>query len=97
MNVAQLIRHLSTCPPDAPVVMTMEDDPLGDYEVLAVDREQMQHDRTYDHCGMRVYNSPACATRDRGDPPQEVVVLSFDGPGRVTVDATPVLKAIDAG
>ncbi|WP_280479125.1 hypothetical protein [Nocardia asiatica] len=98
MNVGRLIQYLSAFPADMPVVLEARDEPLGDYEVATVDRARMEHDRTWDSWGTRVYyRAPSGLMSRHCDPAQDVVLLGFEErPGGV-VDAQPAPAAIDAG
>ena len=87
MNVGRLIEYLSAFPADLPVVLSMEDEPLGDYEVATVDQVRMEHETTYDP-HLRVYHRADPSYRnDRHEPARDVVVLGFDGPVHAVVDA----------
>jgi len=91
VNVGRLIQYLSAFPSDMPVVLEARDEPLGDYEVATVDRARMEHDRTYDQCGTRVYyRAPSGLNSSPLDPPCDVVLLGFEDYSRGVVDAGPV-------
>lgn len=97
MNVGQLIQRLSAYPPDMPVVVEMEDEPSGDYEVAQVSQMRMVHDRTLDGCGLRTYTTPDPYNGARCDAPCDVVLLGHYGPVPRDIDAAPIRGAIDTG
>ncbi len=96
MNVGRLIEYLSAFPADLPVVLSMEDEPLGDYEVATVDKVRMAHDTTHDP-RLRVYHPAERGYRnDRHEPARDVVLLGFDGPVHAVVDVGPAAREITA-
>lgn len=94
MNVGRLIEYLSAFPADLPVVLSMEDEPLGDYEVATVDRISMEHETTYDP-HLRVYHPADPNYRnDRNEPARDVVLLGYDAPVNAVVDVSPAAREI---
>lgn len=90
MNVGRLIQYLSAYPADMPVVLEARDEPLGDYEVATVDRVRMEHERTYDDGGIRVYHHAGdLSGNGRFDPPTDVVLLGFEARRGPVVDVQP--------
>jgi len=96
VNVGQLIQRLGAYPADMPVVLEMEYEPCGDYEVATVDGVHMEHDPTWDPM-LRVYQSPGDCHSARCDPPRDVVLLGGQARGRAVVDVEPMRPAIGAG
>lgn len=86
MNVGELIRQLSKLDPDLPVVMAQEDEPVGNYEVLAVDERSMHPDKTFTLDPAAWHDS--CWTPEL--PPQQVAFLGRDRPYLPVIDAEPV-------
>lgn len=97
MNVGQLIQRLSAFPADMPVVLAARDEPVGDYEVMAVDRMRMQHDPTYDDIPWKVYHHAGYDPLKRCDPPRDVVFLDFEGRSAGVVDADTPVAALETG
>jgi hypothetical protein len=49
MNVGELMAQLAKLPPDMPVVVAQEDEPLGPYGITGVDRVRMRRDDFWSH------------------------------------------------
>lgn len=82
MNSHELALELLKLP-DAPVVMSQEDEPLGDYEVCGAEAATMYRDSFW-RTGRLVWSSSA--NRD-DDGPQTAIYLSADQPPAIVVDA----------
>lgn len=89
MNAAELIAELSKFPPDTPVVMAMESEPMGDYEVLNVVVGHLDCPHPQD--SPKVWDAPYAET----DPAELVALLGYDRPPRTIVDVElPEPKAV---
>jgi hypothetical protein len=92
------MQYLSAFPADMPVVLEARDEPLGDYEVVTVEKARMEHDPAWDGFGIRVYHRAPSGLRSRHlDPACEVVLLGFEGRSPSIVDAPLAPKVIEAG
>jgi hypothetical protein len=77
VNVGELMAQLAKLPPELPVVVPQEDQPLGDYGVTGVERVRMTRDDTWSH--RQVWESGAGLV--------EVAYLEIDEPPTQIVDA----------
>ncbi|MGV0785211.1 hypothetical protein [Mycolicibacterium sp. XJ775] len=92
MNVGQLRAAIANLPDHLPVVMQQNNEPHGDYEVLAVTVEQAYPDDLFHHTaptyGGKVWESPQVwHTHDRERGNTDVVLLGSDKPWMPTIDA----------
>ncbi|AHG24385.1 hypothetical protein PBI_MICHELLEMYBELL_64 [Mycobacterium phage MichelleMyBell] len=98
LTAGQLIAQLLKVPADTPVVMSQEDDPLGNYGVRRVEFTDMQRDPCYaDGPGGRdSWHRPHDSYRDY-DPPQGVVFLGAERPWQPTIDGEIALPELESG
>lgn len=103
LTVGQLIEQLSRLDPNLPVVMSQEDDPLGDYGVRSVGVDEMQRESTYsaEPFGMDVYHEGPAMFDFRDvdgyhDAPGPVAFLSKGRPYLPTIEAEPQQFALPA-
>lgn len=96
LTAAEVIRQLQKVPPDTPVVMAQNDEPLsGAYGVRSIEVTDMKRDRTYadGNWGTDVWHEaswlnefPNSNSHRTFDPPRQVVFLGDESPYRPTVD-----------
>jgi hypothetical protein len=82
LTVQQLIGALTKLPPDMPVVVTQEDEPLGNYGVTGVSQQAMHRDESWSYRDVWDWDAGS-----RSGPKTPVAYLETDEPVRPVVDA----------